>query len=276
VLSASQRIRLALRDPLLTLPIPLLNPDKSLLVLWSAKSACSLTFVWYLKTVGLLDHFRASGCSPHEYRARHYLRSDAFARGSRKVLDDYFVVHVIRDPYLRTVSCYRHALAHPFAEKRFSAFEDGSLDRHRGFSFSRYLDFLETLDLAGTNLHHRQQLHGIERIKLPDHVINISKGNFLQELNLLEHRLGLPQTNFAELGWLLEREEGRKAKTSAFGEDRVANQPFNAAAAAGRAPWPNYEQFLTKPIRRRIEHLYAADFKTFGHHIGAAPGAHHH
>jgi hypothetical protein len=269
MLSASQRVRLALQDPLLALPVPLLHPDKSLLVLWSAKSACSLTFVWYLKTVGLLDDYRASGFAPHEYRGKHYLKSDVFARGRRKLLDDYYVVHVIRDPYLRAVSCYRHVLAHGFAEKRFKTFEDGTLDRRRGFSFSRYLDFLETLDLARTNLHHRQQLHRLERIKPPDRVINISNGNFLQELNLLEGEHSLPPTNFADLGWLLTQEERRKAKTTAFVGDGVADQPLDAAAAAGYAPWPNYEQFLAKPMRHRIEQLYAADFKAFGRYIGA-------
>jgi hypothetical protein len=269
MLSTSQRIRLALQDPLLALPVPLLHPDKSLLVLWSAKSACSLTFVWYLKTVGLLDDYRASGFAPHEYRGKHYLESDVFARGRRKLLDDYYVVHVIRDPYLRAVSCYRHVLARGFADKRFKAFEDGALDRHRGFSFSRYLDFLETLDLARTNLHHRQQLHQLERIKSPDRVINVSKGSFLQELNLLERELSLPLTNFADLGWLLKQEERRRAKTTAFDGDGVADLPLNAAAAAGHAPWPNYEQFLAKPMRRRIERLYAADFKAFGQYMGA-------
>jgi len=249
------------------LPVPLLAPDQSLLIVWSAKSACSLTFVWYLGLVGLLDQYRASGMSPHEYRGRHYMTSDAFRRGKGKVLDDYHVVHVIRDPFLRAVSCYRHVLARAVADKRFRAFEGGELDRRQGFSFSRYLDFLETLDLAHTNLHHRLQVHRIERIRGPDRVINISKGRLLPELNRLEIDRGIEPTDFSKLDWALGVEERRRAKTTAFAADAVPDLPLTPAAAVGRAPWPNYDQFLTAKTRRRIETLYAADFQAFSAYL---------
>jgi len=223
ILAVSRRVRLSIQRPLVAAPIPLLNPDQSLLVLWSAKSACSLTFVWYLNTIGLLEDFRATGMMPHEYRGMHYRTSDAFLRGQEKLLDDYFIVHVIRDPYLRAVSCFRHALAYPFADRHFRVFEGGGLDRRRGFSFSRYLDFLETVDLASANLHHRQQLHRIETIKPADRVINISTGDFLHALNRLEREVGMPRTDFANLGVELQREAGRAARTTRTSEVGVAD-----------------------------------------------------
>ena len=84
MLDAADRLRRPWINPLDALPVPLLDPDRSLLVVWAAKSACSLTFVWYLKTVGLLDHYAASRFSPHEYRGRYYLTSDAFIRGQER------------------------------------------------------------------------------------------------------------------------------------------------------------------------------------------------
>jgi hypothetical protein len=54
----AKRIRRPLTDALGEPPPPYLNPDRSLMVVWSAKSASSLTFIWYLSTVGLLDDFR--------------------------------------------------------------------------------------------------------------------------------------------------------------------------------------------------------------------------
>ena len=123
-------------------------------------------------------------------------------------------MHVIRDPFLRAVSSYRHVLATALADKRFLTFDGGALNRRDGFSFNRYLDFLETLDLARTNLHHRQQLHRIERIKPPDRVINISKGQFFDELNHLEEEHRIPRTDFASLDWVLGVEERRRAKTT--------------------------------------------------------------
>ena len=267
ILKAAHQLRRSWTDPLLEPPVPLLAPDQSLLIIWSAKSACSLTFVWYLRLVGLLDHYRASGMSPHEYRGRHYVTSDAFRRGKQRVLDDYRVVHVIRDPYLRAVSCYRHVLAHGFADKRFRVFDGGRLNRRDGFSFNAYLDFLETLDLAHTNLHHRQQLHRIERIRAPDHVINISKGRMLQELNRLEIDCAIEPTDFSKLDWAFDREERRRARTTAFGAEGIPDVPLTPLAALGMEPWPNYEQFLTARTRRRVETLYAADFQAFNDYL---------
>jgi hypothetical protein len=229
VLDTAYRIRRPWSDPLLEPPVPWLAPGVPLLVIWSAKSACSLTFVWYLSLVGQLDQFRASGESPHEYRGRRYMSSDAFKRGKRRVLDDYRVVHVIRDPYLRAVSSFRHALATGFADRR-SAMLDRRLDRQEGVSFSRYLDFLEELDPNRWNVHFRQQFHRIERIKPADYVINISKVTLLDELNNLEEELGLPRTDFAALGSILQKEEERRAKTTPFVGD-VANRPLDVPAA---------------------------------------------
>jgi hypothetical protein len=165
------------------------------------------------------------------------------------------------------VSCYRHALAHEFAEKRFRAFGGGKLSRREGFSFNAYLDFLETLDLAHTNLHHRQQLHRIERIRAPDRVINISNGRLLQELNRLESECGIDPTDFSKLDWAIGVEEERRAKTTPFAPQGVPDLPLTPTAAIGKAPWPDYAQFLTAKTRQRIEDLYAADFQAFSAYL---------
>jgi hypothetical protein len=264
VLNTVHRIRHS-RDPLMVPPVPWLAPDSSLLIVWSAKSACSLTYTWYLSHIGQLDDYLASGESPHEYRGKRYLNSDAFRRGRRRMLDDYRIVHILRDPYLRAISSYRHALATGFADKRFLAL-DPDVNRQSGFAFSQFLDFLDMLDPERWNAHYRQQLHPIERIKPADYVINISKVSYPGVLNDLEEELGLPRTDFGRFGQILKTEERRRAKTKAFARD-VADQPLSAAAARGRGPWPDYEQFLTVPIRRRIERLYAADFEAFAPYL---------
>lgn len=240
-------------------------------MLWSAKSACSLTFVWYLNQVGLLDDYLASGASPHEYRGTRYLKSDAFARGRSRMPDDFRIIHVIRDPYQRAVSSYRHVLATGLADKRFVTFGDVRLDRSSGFSFASYLDFLDTVDVSSTNLHHRQQFHPIERIKRADRVVNISNGDFHAALNHIERDLGLRHTDFGGLQPVLGREENRRARTVAFDTGNTSSLPLNAAAARGDAPWPHYDQFLNAAVRGRIARLYAVDFEAFGPYLQSFP-----
>ena len=118
------------------------------------------------------------------------------------------------------------ALSHPIATRSRPGlptsgsvrFRGGSLDRKEGFSFTRYLDFLETIDLRGPNLHHRLQFHRVERIKPPDRVINISRQDLLEELNRLEELRGMPSTDFAIFGPVLQTEEKRRAEVTPFAD----------------------------------------------------------
>ena len=267
ILDRAQRLRNPLASPLLEPPQPWLNPDQSLMVVWSAKSASSLAFVWYLATVGLLEDYRTSRMSSHAYRGARLSQSNVVRRGRAKLLDDYWIVHILRDPYQRAVSSYRHALATGYSDKRFRSAKDGGMNRAEGFSFSRFLDYLETIDLDRANVHHRLQLHRVERIKPADTVINISRQNLLVELNRLEDERGMPRTDFRVFGPFIKTEEKRRAKVTPFEGEDMADVPLNAAAAHGRAPWPAYEQLLNRATRQRIERLYADDFSAFGAYI---------
>ncbi|HEX9905238.1 MAG TPA: sulfotransferase family 2 domain-containing protein [Propylenella sp.] len=267
ILDAADWFRRLWADRLLEPPVPFLNPERSLLVIWSAKCACTVVYVWYLQSVGQLEAFRRSGLSAHAFRGQRYAKSDLFRRGKARMLDDYRIVHVIRDPCLRAVSAYRHELATGYADKRFSAAGLGPMDHNSGFSFSRYLEYLETVDLSRANVHHKQQFHPVEKVKAADRVINISRQDLFTELNRLESEHGMPRTDFTALDWLHRKEDARRARTVSFARGGVADLPFDAAAARGRAPWPDYEQFLGPSVRRRIERLYATDFEAFGEHL---------
>lgn len=237
-----------------------------MLVIWSAKCASSTTIVWCLSTVGLLDDVLASGLTPHDYRGNRYPLTEVSKRSSAKIIDDCWIVHVIRDPYLRAVSSYRHTLATGYADKRLKLLQRPRLDRQPGFSFAQFLDYLETIDLKGANIHHKLQVHPIEAIKPADHVINISRQNLLSELNRIEAEHGMPVTDFRTFGRLLTREGDRRAKVSPV-VGNAAELPLNVAAAMGRLPWPEYEQFLDPATKRRIERLYAPDFEAFAPYL---------
>jgi hypothetical protein len=260
LIDTTNRLRLPLTDRLLDLPAPLVNSEHSMLVLWNAKSASSTTLLWYFASLGLLDDVIASGLSPHAYRGQRFPGTGAHKRNrATKVLDDYFVVHVIRDPYLRAVSSYRHTLATGYADKRLA----GRLDRRAGFSFSRYLDYLQSIDLARANVHHKLQRHRVEELRRADRVINVSRQDLLVELNRLERERGMKVTDFSAFGDLLEQQETRRARETGFSGEDVADRPLDVAAARGEAPWPHYRQFLNPTTRGRIELLYAPDFQLF-------------
>jgi hypothetical protein len=263
ILAALHRARNALTNPLRAEPPPWLDPDHNIMVLWSAKSACTTSFVWFASCAGFIDDLRESGKHPHRYRREDYMHSDLYRAGLVRMVDDYRVIHVIRDPYQRAVSSYRHMLKHA-SDRHRSGLRGGHGDGSSGFSFSQFLDYLETLDLTSTNVHVKAQRHAVERIKAPDFIINISKQDLLCELARLERELGLPATDLEALEPAIERQSRRKAKTIPFAKaDDVGKIAFSKQAAKGNSPFPDYEQFLSPDNKRRIERLYEADFDFF-------------
>jgi hypothetical protein len=246
-------------------PQPLLNPDNGMMVVWSPKSACTTVFVWFAGTIGRLDEARASA-DVHRYRTDVYYSSDLYRRGLDHRLGDYRIVRVIRDPYARAASIYRHALRTRLVDRRFKA-ASAMLDRRKGFSFLQFLDYVGTLRPRAAGAHLRPQFHPIETALRPEIVINISRQDLFAELNGVEDAFGLPRTDFRDLEWLLRREARRKAKEGAFKGEAADDVLFDADAARGLKPWPDYGQLLTPRARARIETLYARDFEAYAAHL---------
>lgn len=257
-------LKAANRNPMLRQPRVLLDPDKRMMVVWSPKSACTTVFVWFANVIGKVHELKGHKW-PHEYRREVYYKSDLHLRGLEHPLRDYRMVRIIRDPYSRAASIYRHALKTRLDEEGLKA-ASPPLDRRTGFSFLQFLDYVESLKLDSANVHIRPQFHPVEAELRPEFVINISRQDLFAELHGVEEAFGLPRTDFRSLEWL-HREADRKAKPGAFDGEEADAVPFDTSAARGLKPWPTYEQLLTPRARARIEKLYARDFEAYAAHL---------
>jgi hypothetical protein len=247
-------------EPINSTPRPLLDPDRRLMFLWSAKSACTTTFVWFAHSIGQLADLKASGQKVHQYRKNIYYDSPLHERGRAIPLQDYRIVHVMRDPAARAVSSYRHALRTGYEDSRLSAYKGAALDRQKGFSFNQFLAYLETLDLTTCNQHHRLQRHPIELSREPDQVIDVSTQDLLAELDKIGAGFGLAPIPSDAMTWLHDLEGRRAVKPGEPPTENVPDTPFDEAAARGNRPWPGTSAFLTPETRARIAKLYAPDF----------------
>lgn len=245
----------------------LLNCDKRLMVIWSAKSACTSVYVWFAHVSGFLDDLRAAHVPLQKHRTESYHYSDLYRRSLAAPLDDYRTLRVIRDPYARTVSLYRFALMHKYVEPYLATFSGGKLNRSAGFSFQQFLDLMGSIDLQTANVHFRPQFNPIEKIHKSDFTVNISKSNLFQQLNATALRWSLPATDFEGMKWLIELEKSRKAKETPIEGADIDHRAFNKAAARGRLPFPSYDQLLTPTARARIESLYSVDFQAYRSHL---------
>jgi hypothetical protein len=245
----------------------LINCDRRLMVVWSPKSACTSTYVWFAAQSGLIEEMRATHHWPHRHRRTVYLHSDLYRRSLRLPLSAYRIVRVIRDPYTRAASIYRHSLVNDYLDEYLEDFQGSRLNRKQGLSFQQFLDLLESLDLRKANPHLRPQYRRIELLRSPDITINISKADLFAELNKTERSFGLPVTDFGGLEWLMGMEQKRKAKDMPIDGERLDERPFSRRAALGSAPFPAYEQLLTRAAKERIRRLYEIDFEAYEAHL---------
>src|SRR5205085_4802857 len=132
-------------------PPPLVDRERKLIVLWSPKSACTTTYVWFSALCGFLDEVLRHP-SPHDHRM------DVF-RSSRRYLDsiasdtsDFRVVRIIRDPYARAVSIFREALVGWFADRDAPL---AGLNFDAGVSFQRFLLMMYRFDMENIDTHSR-------------------------------------------------------------------------------------------------------------------------
>jgi len=235
-------------------PLPLVDKDRRIVVLWSAKSACTSAYVWFASLCGFLDEVRRYADWPHAHRENVYNRSERYRESLAADTSGFHVLKIIRDPYTRAASIFRHAVRNRLVEKESLSFRD-------------FLRMLSRIEIAEANIHFRPQLHPFERERGPDTVINLSKVDLFAELNALEGRMGWPVTDFATMTWLLELESARRPKRMTVKRVRYFDVPIVCAQSAKETAFPDDAAFLTPQARRLIERVYAEDFQAYSAHL---------
>jgi len=245
-------------------PRPLINCDRKIVVIWSPKSACTTAYVWFSQVSGFAEDVRKHHAWPHRHRTEVFNHSELYRRGLRSDLSDCRIVRIIRDPYSRAVSIYRHALRTKFAEEDMESFSGGRLDADKGYSFQQFLDLLEYLDMSSCDMHYRPQFHPFEKVRRPDKFINISTQDMFAELNAFEASAALPQTDFKSLDWLHQLEGRRKANAAEIEGDKLDEVSVSRRDVKVLNRFPSYDQLLTPEARARIEKIYRTDFEAYG------------
>ncbi len=197
-------------------PEPVINPVEGFGLLWSAKSGSKAAKFWYFARIGLLgeaaDYPEPECPRPHQFQYE-VVNNRPFYREWLENTDatELAWLRVIRDPYNRAISSYRHALRHGYENSRIKNVL-GLKIADRGLSFAEFLDYLLAIDITACNKHHAQQWHPIEQHVALRQVINIDKEQLLDALEAFEKELGLTQLDPDIRERMLE-EWGRELQT---------------------------------------------------------------
>jgi hypothetical protein len=258
--------RAAIRE-MMQNPRPLLNADKYLTVIWAPKSACTSVYVWFSFVSGFLDEVKASNRLPHRHRIEVYYRSELYARSLN--LDPFAgkVIKIIRDPYERAASVFRHALKTRTIDEPAMAVSSKHPASEVGISFQFFLDILASREPATLNVHLRPQFHPLEQHKTADYVINISKRDLFEGLNKVSEDLGLPRFGEEELKWLHDLEGERKESQVVMAGESLDEMPITREMARQPDRFPSYRQLLTPAAREKIRQIFAIDFAKYGEYL---------
>ncbi len=240
---------------------PLIDHKNKLLIYWSPKSACTSVYVWFSAFAGFLDEVFRGG--PHRHRTLVFNKSSFYAKGLETDPSELFALKVLRDPYARAVSIYRHALTTGFADDDLLNAYGGKVTKEQGFSFQAFLDLVEQVGFTKSNPHYRPQTMRRDLIRKADCVINISKQDLFSALNAAVEAQGMQPVDMRQIDWLHSFEAKRMARTKKVEGIDLDFKPFNRNAARGDMPFPSYEQLLTPHAKDRIRQIYRIDFETY-------------
>ncbi|MEM8937334.1 MAG: sulfotransferase family 2 domain-containing protein [Pseudomonadota bacterium] len=237
---------------------PVIATEQKFVMVWSPKSACSTAMIWFFQVIGVADKARAFDNFPHLYRIRVHYPSAYHRNALRTDISDFHILRIIRDPYQRAVSSYRHALRDGFENRRLSAFLGRPVTKKTGCTFDEFLAYLATIDIEKANPHIAQQRHPIEAQRPPTFTVNVSEENLLSRLNAFEETASLPRTDFRKVPWIEQLEHGRKAGQAGYDDD-VGKIKFSREEARPGGAWPSAVAFLTHKRRDIIAQIYRTD-----------------
>jgi len=247
---------------LATRPRPILDSQHKLMLLWSAKAGCTFAVKWMLDHMGLLQEALAHDQWVHKFRVAKLYAGPAHKASVRDFLNSlvgYRAIKIARNPYKRAVSSYIHAARCGYEDARVSDFLTRPVEKHSGFSFREFVAYLETIDLSTCNVHHRMQVHPLERCFAPGSRFIIDLDHSMALLPKLERVLALPRTDPADY-----RESSHHTRTSSEADEEFRGDAAFNDLRQSKATLPGYRSFYDADLERRVYNLYPEDFLLYG------------
>jgi len=265
----------------------LVHPPEGIGLIWSAKSACTTSIIWYFAVAGLLKEAMAYDPWPHKFRMNVLLPSASYR--SWKVVNPRKLawVRVIRDPYKRAVSSFRHVIRYWKSPDLNMARKQLGFDLNlESLSFDLFLSRLKAVDVSrqrgrgrvveihgglekrflsdprdvdvNCDIHILQQVHWLESYIRPTRIINADKEPLLNAL--LDFR-SVPQDVRLDIDTCLSKQLHHFSVRTPNNSD-VSKHSFKIAETS--SDWPEYSDFLNASTRQKIESIYCADFEAYG------------
>lgn len=245
-----------------TRPSPIIDSRNKVILIWSAKSGCTFAVKWLFDHMGLLEEALAYHSWIHKFRVEKLYPSHAFESSVQDFAaapELYRAVRIVRNPFKRAVSSYVHASCCGYEDVKLGHVLGRPVNKHSRVSFREFVRYLETIDLTRCNVHHRLQVHPLERHYMPGSRFVINLDHSMESLPKLERLLGLPQTDTGRY-----RESSHHTRTSLDTTDAFSGDVAFTLSHKSKGVIPDYRWFYDADLERRVYNLYAEDFLRYG------------
>lgn len=242
-------------------PRILINPERKMVLFWSAKAGSVFIIKWFLYQMNVLAKAKKHSDWIHDYREKMY-ETPTYKQAMKDFADkpdEYHIIKLVRNPYTRAVSSYVECLYmlekdNP-AAKQFMT-KEGKIPLRAQYSFVEFLDTLMSIDIVNVNIHWRCQRH-------PAEIENVITVNALVKLetptdtlNHLEKQLNLKPTE----PFKFSASPHHNKKTTSEEQSFLGYTPLDAAV---RQNIPPYDCFYNVELEQKVAEIYKEDFERY-------------
>jgi hypothetical protein len=247
--------------------LPICDDKKKLMVHHLYK--CGSTFVkhWLMHALSTEKIIKEFQRHPHLWTSEHHWKKTGIKKKlSSSLMEKYFNVVVVRNPYNRVVSAFLEAGRNPYIKAEIAkalGISDSAVDK---ITFNQFLDALEKLDINNCDMHLQAQT------TLPIWR-NKKSINYIAKLENLRDSLMYIHKRFSyskEKEYVLESAKNKRKKTKFIEGWECSNIPMDKLQGdiPGRKAdksFPHIKNFYTAETLRRVEKIYAEDISTLNY-----------
>lgn len=259
-MNKSQKLRVCLEAPQF-----IYDTKHKIVLLWSAKAACTFATKWIFNHMGILEIALEHNSWIHFYRDNVLHKSkEHFLSLERAINDkDNKIVKIVRDPYTRAVSSYLHVVRrlsdkfndNHILDKRIGYFLNREICTSNTFTFREFVVFLENIDVRKCDIHYRIQSHPLESMNILQLTHLIRLENLENGIKQFEKQHGFDSDFSKVMGSFHNTTRNITGKFWADHKFSFAN--------GQRIYAPNSNEFYDEDLSERIFAIYQEDFERY-------------